>query len=177
MALPLKTIAELETRRLELEELDRIAKTLAFELRLPAQKPMRDIRGRWLPGASGNKAGRPRKKVVRALSARQLRRDFLAALEAPRTVMTPDGPISRPAIDIILESMMTKAAKGHAPLQRFVVKRQEELVTQVLLEDRELASRLERIEEIVAFMAREGARLSPESADMLDKAREKPLLT
>ncbi len=168
-----KTIGELEARREDLDAIDQASLRLADRLYRKPEKPKRDARGRWLPKESGNILGKRRTREVRPLSPAHLRREFLAAMEAPRTVMTPEGPVSRTVNSIILESIMTKAAKGHAPHQRWVMARQEAMVTEMLLKDRDLAERLKRLEDLVVRLTRDGGRLTPELLDEVEKLRRR----
>lgn len=117
-----RTIAELESERIFLEELDATAEALARNLCRTPSKPQRDAKGRWIKGESGNRKGRPHKET-RTLTTRNEIKSFLAATEAVRKVKTPDGIVEVPAIDLIHRSIVAKAAEGHGPSQRYVMKK------------------------------------------------------
>lgn len=74
-------------------------------------------------GQSGNPKGRPRtRKIERAFTRQQLRRDIIGLMESTVTVRTAKGAKREPAVLALLQSALNQAIRGDGVSLRFLVK-------------------------------------------------------
>ena len=74
-------------------------------------------------GQSGNPKGRPRtRRIERAFTRQQLRRDIIGLMESTVTVRTAKGAKREPAVLALLQSALNQAIRGDGVSLRFLVK-------------------------------------------------------
>lgn len=74
-------------------------------------------------GQSGNPKGRPRtRKIERAYTQQQLRRDVIGLMESIITVRTAKGTRRMPAAVALLQASLSKAMRGDGVTMRFLMK-------------------------------------------------------
>ena len=109
---------------------------------------MRDDKGRYPKGHSGNRRGHPPKEK-RSFTKRQLREDILLTMEEELTVPIDGKATKIPAIVLIHKQLVRKAANGDVRCMLEVIELRREIMAEMVKERGEMTEELIATEKAV----------------------------